>query len=706
MRPELKLRQPTVDRFALAGGLELDSPPSSRKPGVVHDGVNFEPLPSGGYGRFPGYHHWNGSPRVQDALDGKHTLFEGTPSTYTGGRLSVVGMTSGATAILGGLYPTGTAGVVRYLMVSVTGAFTPGEYIAAGGAPTSPLTSILRFPAPTTAEDSRYRADASTVLRSLIFAPGGGIAAGLPLLGGFAYEGQVYAVRATGNGTTAFLARADTSVNGWDVVSNPNGPNCEVFFTSFVGSPAALTGAFMGVPTASGGRMSVEVLRVMVESGTGVSGDPYKGRVITRIGVDADADGMVMGTNLPGPAGQITLKGRVTPIVLPHSDAYEITVGVVGVDPCVYIATGKSTAFQFDGELLIPIHTGAGVDQPTHVAVFQNHLFLAQGNSVQNSSLGEPFAWSAVTGAAEFRASGNVTGLIVMPGNDSAGALGVTTSASHSVLYGTSSADFKLVALAQGAGARARTLATLGLNTLALSSSGITTLAASQNYGNFASASLTANLNSWLQPRIGKVVGCCVSAAKSQYLLFFSTGEALVLGLVNGKFIGALPLKFPAGDVPTCAWGGQDDNGVLQPMFVGMSDGRVVQLGVGRTYDGNPVEGYFELNFNAGRMAGVRRTLKRLIVEGSASGNASFTVTARVDQGSAGVAQPAGESTGMTETVTDTVVWSGTGTAGEAPIRVDGTGESVAVRVSSTGISDPFAITSVAIHHLPRRLAR
>ena len=705
MRPELKLRQPTVDRFALAGGLELDSPPSSRKPGVVHDGVNFEPLPSGGYGRFPGYFRWSGGQRVQEAIDGRYQVFEGTKNTGSGGA-PVVGMTSGATAFMVVEYPTTAAGVSRYILVQVVGSFTAGEYVAFAQAPTTPITTILRFPTPTVLEDSQYRETVSSVLRAQIASPGGGPAnATMPMLGGFTYEGQVYAVRAMGDGTTAFLARSDSTL-GWSTVSNPNGPNCEVFFTSFVGSPAALTGAFMEVPTASGGRMPAQVLRVLVESGTGVSGDPYKGRVITRFGVDANADGMVMGTTLPGPAGQITLKGRITPIVLPHSDAYEITVGVVGVDPCVYIATGKSTAFQFDGELLIPIHTGAEVDQPTHVAVFQNHLFLAQGNSVQNSSLGEPFVWSAVTGAAEFRAGGNVTGLIVMPGNDSAGALGVTTSASHSVLYGTSSADFKLVALAQGAGARARTLATLGLNTLALSSSGITTLAASQNYGNFASASLTANLNSWLQPRIGKVVGCCVSAAKSQYLLFFSTGEALVLGLVNGKFIGALPLKFPAGDVPTCAWGGQDDNGVLQPMFVGMGDGRVVQLGVGRTYDGNPVEGYFELNFNAGRMAGVRRTLKRLIVEGSASGNASFTVTARVDQGSAGVAQPAGESTGMTETVTDTVVWSGTGAAGEAPIRVDGTGESVAVRVSSTGISDPFAITSIAIHHLPRRLAR
>ncbi|MFN3983810.1 MAG: hypothetical protein ACK4SA_25865, partial [Caldilinea sp.] len=68
----------------------------------------------------------------------------------------------------------------------------------------------------------------------------------------------------------------------------------------------------------------------------------------------------------------------------------------------VYGVNGVGVGFEWDGNLFVPIFTGMDDDRPIRVAGHANHLFFAFRNgSLQHSSLGEPYEWNAVTGAAE-----------------------------------------------------------------------------------------------------------------------------------------------------------------------------------------------------------------------------------------------------------------------------------------------------------------
>ena len=81
----------------------------------------------------------------------------------------------------------------------------------------------------------------------------------------------------------------------------------------------------------------------------------------------------------------------------------------------IYGSDGVNRGFEFDGDVLVPIKTGMAVDKPVHCVAHKNHLFFSFAGSVQNSSIAEPFRWSAVTGAGEIAAGDVVTGFKVLP---------------------------------------------------------------------------------------------------------------------------------------------------------------------------------------------------------------------------------------------------------------------------------------------------
>ncbi len=89
-------------------------------------------------------------------------------------------------------------------------------------------------------------------------------------------------------------------------------------------------------------------------------------------------------------------------------------------------------AFEFDGDVYIPINTGMTVDTPLHIIAHKKMLHLSFRASLQSSSIGFPFQWSAITGANEIGMGEDISGMLTQPGDVLAIATRNSTSTTRS----------------------------------------------------------------------------------------------------------------------------------------------------------------------------------------------------------------------------------------------------------------------------------
>lgn len=665
--------------FALSGGLDLHTPMSAMQPGMARGSTfNFECAVKGGYTRIAGYERFDGRPSPSlAAYQALQVAFTSTPSVGD----AINGVTSGATAVVAMV-----DGAVLVL-TKVSGTFAQGESLRVGAS--SPFGSISSLTPPPLSDEKagsyslaaflRYRADIAAV-------PGSG-----PVLGVFAFNGAVYAWRNNTGGTAALLYKSSPA--GWTAVARER----ELAFTAGSGAPPA-EGS-----TITKGSVSATVLRVVTQSGSW-SGGTAAGRFIIGLPVGGS---FTAGAFTAGVTA--TCSGPHSVITFLPGGTFEFFIGDAGYGRRVYGCDGVNRGWEFDGTLLVPVTTGMVEDKPEHVVVHKKHLFFSFKHSVQHSGLGEPHAWTPLLGAAEISLGDQVTGFLVMPGTQSGGALAITTSRSMSMLYGNTSADWQKLPVDQddGSGAYARTARYIGQG-LVFNDRGVVSLTASQNYGNFDSAAMTQGLLQFVQAHRMNTTCAVLNRSRSQYRVFFSDGSGLYVTVLNGEYLGAMPVQF---DHPVmCAW---NEPGTTEETYFGSTDGMVYRMDIGGNFDGNAMSWALELAYADQGGPRVRKRYRRCSLEMQGAGYAEFDFGYSLSYGSEDADQP-GITTVASSTkpaywdsfVWDQFVWDGRQVA-PTEIEMDGTGESVSIAISGQSAYWPsFTINSVTLHYSPRRLTR
>ena len=161
------------------------------------------------------------------------------------------------------------------------------------------------------------------------------------------------------------------------------------------------------------------------------------------------------------------------------------------------------------------------VDKATLLAQ-ADHVLLVVPYSAQTHHL---------IGAAELGTGDEITGLLSVGGNTDAAALMVLCQNALHVLYGNSSADWKLDPLSKISGAQADSAQDIG-GVVALDTPGVMRYPYTRNFGNFAWDTVSMDI----QP-IAKNQQCACSvyvSGKFKYRLFFTDGTA-ISGLPVGK---------------------------------------------------------------------------------------------------------------------------------------------------------------------------
>lgn len=666
------------DPLVLKGGLDLTTPTLSTPPGMVKDAVNFEVSVTGGYSRIVGYERIDGHPSPSAALALQITVAAFSLVPAVGDTLT--GATSGATGVVA------YVGANYVALTKVVGVFQVGENLLDAGPVVGLTTSVGGTQG--SKQDAIINAAAADIYRTDIGPPpgSGGI------LGVVFFNDTLYAVKNNVGDTEAVFHKATAA--GWVTVPYYH-------LVPFTGGMGVLTDG----ATLTQGANIATVKRVAVSFGDTLAGTAGGLLVIT-----APAPGsFAAGAATLSSGGDVTLLGPEIQITRPAGGRYEFVVDNFGGQLAtrrVYGCDGVGLAFEFDGDVLVPILTATVPDTPTHIAVFKKHLFLAFESSLVHSAPGLPYNFQGIDGATEVAVGDRITGLNVTRGEQAGGAMAIYGRNSTSLLYGNGAADWQLVAYGEGSGC-IRYSAQYLTEPYVLDDRGVVTLKTSLNYGNFDQATLTANIQPFINAKRTRVSASCVNRAKSQYRLFFSDGSGLFLTVLNGKYLGAMPVEFP--DAVTCAWDGEVSDG-SEVSFFGSDNGFVYELEKGTSFDGEPLIASFTMAFNSTRSPRTLKRYRHAALEVTGTGYATFDFGYTLGYGSLDIPQSGAASfesafsaVNWDAFVWDAFIWDGvTLMPTEAELR--GLAENLSIAISSgTNYVAAFTINTIIVHYTPRR---
>lgn len=363
----------------------------------------------------------------------------------------------------------------------------------------------------------------------------------------------------------------------------------------------------------------------------------------------------------------------------------------------MYGADGKNKAFQFDGSTFTQLTTGMSDDKPTHVGVHKNHLFLSfAGGSLQHSGIGDPTSWTLSTGAGELGIGTEITNIESMRGD----ALVVAAESTVSILYGSSSADWNLKSFSTEMGVIPQTAELIDSQLVWFNGSVVTSLQATQTYGDFSTASLSTAIAPFISDtRASQVVASSINYKKSQYRLFFSDKTVVVATIVNNAVIG------------WTTWLLDHTPSALSEKYMGCTDGSVMKLDDGDSFAGGKIKSFLRLPFNAMSTPHRKKRFRKLVLELESGSTATLNMSADYDYG-AGSSTTSNEvvvtgSGGLWDVATwGAFSWSST-VVSETHAGLSGSGRTLGVLIYHESSTDPaFTVQGVRVNYSIRGLIR
>ena len=558
--------------FPFTGGEVLTDPALSQPAGTLLYGKNYEVYPEGGYRRIDGFERFDGKVKPSESLYWILEFNAGTTATVDTN--VITGATSSATAELiadavveSGSYAGNDA--VGYMAVALlTGTFTVGENIQVSASTVAVVkTAENALGATSDALDDTYTQAAIERARSKItVVPGSGAIRGV-----WVYNGVTYAFRNNAGGTATAMYKSSST--GWTLV------DLGKYIKYNTGSAAVSEGAT--ITGATSGATGV-ARRVVLRTGTTGSSDAEGLFVLTGVtGTFQNAENLQVSSSTVA----VSTSALVTIALVPDGTYEFVNYNFGGSTSTnrMYWVDGMNTAFEWDGTYAVPIFTGMTIDTPRHVASHKKHLFVAFAKgSLQHSSIGDPYGWSVVTGAAEIGTGDEITGMKVMPGD----AMAIFNRNRIYILYGTSTADWNLKTFSNDSGAAEWTIQNL-TETLFLDDRGVTSFSAVNAYGDFAMNSISKKITPIIEEKKGLSISSVRVRAKGQYRLFFNDGTGVYATFTGNKLAGFI--RVDLGKIIYNICSAEDALGD-EIVFFGSSDGYIYQMDKGTSFDGGEIE--------------------------------------------------------------------------------------------------------------------
>lgn len=586
-----------VEYTPLSGGLDLISGALSVRPGRLSECLNFEQVfGKQGYRRIEGYERFDGRAEPHKATYHVLRFEDGSVEIAPGAVVEGASATAEVVAVevQSGAWDGSAAG--RLIVVLPSGAFVAGEDLKVAGVPHAKAVAPAEPGSISEPMHASYTELAVSELRAAIQkVPGSG-----PVLGVAVYRGDVYAARDAADGKTAAVYRSSPS--GWQSVRTGLLPGGRFRFdvANFSGSSATIS--LFGVdgknrPFKWDGSTFTYMAPIFGTQATSASS--------VAIGLGSKSFTITESSRSWTPGQQL--------IIHSVSNAGSRMIGAV-TSYSSDTLTVNVTSFEGTGSVSYwEIGLADFRDKPYLVAGHKDHLFLAYPlGQLQTSNLGDPMTYT--TTAALFGIGDEITGLTSMKG----AVMGVFCLNKISLLSGTSSADWKMEEYSQSAGGKHDTVQEMAGNALFLDDRGLTSLQATQNFGDFEPAIFSRDVKPLLDAYAARVVGSRIAKGKFQYRLYADDGTRVTAAIlspeavVSPKDVSFTRQKY--AHLPTCIAQGDMDDG-SEGLFFGTDSGYVMREDVGTSFDGEVIDAVMRLHFNHLKSPANKKRYRKLEME-------------------------------------------------------------------------------------------
>lgn len=381
---------------------------------------------------------------------------------------------------------------------------------------------------------------------------------------------------------------------------------------------------------------------------------------------------------------------------------------------CLYGCDGGNAAWQLTaGGTLTSITSGATVDTPRRVEAHKSRLWLGfDTGEVRYSPVGEPAGtWANSWTAGVISIGRPVQGLKSLVG----GVLAIFGSDRTYLLYGSisgTSGDFEMKEHNKNVGSVAGTIQQM-TDCVFLDSAGVTTLAATQNFGDFALATRSLDIHPYISANYSNAVASLVLGDKQQYRLYFSEADSSRTAFAIGTVLSDTRVDWTRGEYPFplfCTTSGEI--GGVTRYFAGARDGYVYEIETGTSYNGLPYTSIWVPAFDHQGDSLVYKSYRQVTLEVDAQEAVTFGYRASFDYEAPGVPKEAALSASVspegarwgTHGEWGTFTWGGA-TQGGACGYLNGWAKSISVTFShSSSTTKPFTLRAISYLFEPRRL--
>ena len=416
----------------------------------------------------------------------------------------------------------------------------------------------------------------------------------------------------------------------------------------------------------------------------------------------------------------------------------------------MYGLSGQGRPFEFDGTMFLELYTGVplATASPHRLAAHENFLWVGypQG-SITYSNIGNPRVFdAAVGGAGEITIGDRLTELL--PGYRNTLFLFGRNSTKYAVGVPGADTDFAIRTLSDEAGAMDHT-AQLIDQPMALDDRGIRNVTATEQFGDFSIGTISDPVRPILDEKreAGTLpVASMRSRRKSQYRVFFSDGDCIVLNYVRRRGLVAEYTRFSfdlhdeAGNsavgIVRSVCSVEDSDGRERVFFVlkaqrlpagsrevGIPDSNYVyEMDRGHSFDGHGIPYYLRLPYNDFKAPFAYKRYRKLLIEVDSAQDAHFGLAADFDDdresSERGLEHEVlGPSAFWSESFWSKFYWNEVSIR-KAEQRIAGRGRNISIllrsitkvppggRFPKTRVEQPHVITGVTVYYDARRMLR
>ena len=671
--------KPRADYVPFKGGLDQVTPRMRKALGAIDVSSNYVAETEGGYSLIDGYERFSGQPAPSAGVY-DYTPFTFTDTVSVGD--TVTGVDSGATGVVV------IVGSDYIDITKVVGVFQE-EVVNIGGSPVGSITGdLVETGEPTILAHATAKGAVADEYRGDIAKPtGSGAIRGLALL-----KGVLYCFVDNAGGTAGLIYKQ--SAAGWVAVTLLH----EISFDTGV---AEISDGDSITQLVSGATATVS--RVMHETGTWAGGTAAGRLILSGITGTFDATNDIQ----VAAATKVTSTSLATAITITPGGRYEFKVHnfYASLDrKRIYGCDGMNRGFEFDGTTYAPINTNMVTDTPEYVWAHKKQLFFSFKASSQNSGIGEPYQFTAITGASEIGMGDDITGFQTLPGKS----LCINSRNSSNQLLGNSVSDYVLDDISSETGGLPRTIQRIG-HVYCLDDRGIIRIQPTDKYGNFSINTISRKVQTLINSLVQVANASLTYRKKNQYRIYGSDGTGLCMTILD-KGVAITEFLYP--DNVACTVSGEDTNG-REILFFGSDEGMVYQLDKGTSFDGEDIEFFLFLPFNHSGSPTYLKTYRTASIELDAGGYTTFSYQPVFSYGDGDIPDhnaitvvSAGQG-GIWDVSNWDIFFYDSGVSNINSIPITGEGTNIGLRISgSSAIDAGHKLDGITIQYVMRRALR